>query len=183
MRKQKDSRRRVLFWKRVFYLIGLYSYKISEEEMMSAEKYTGELIVRIDKAICSRKLYLDPNLSIKKVAKEIGTNRTYLSKSINLKTGQNFNEYINNYRSEHARNYIRESLLSDEGKNAYNVSLTMSDVASASGFRSLRALNRYHMKKYGVLPSEYKNDILTEKLSSNRQNSDICLKFPTSYNK
>ena len=163
MRKQKDSRRHILFWKRVLYLVGLYAYKNSEEDMTSAEKYTGELIIRIDKAICSGKLYLDPNLSITKVAKEIGTNRTYLSKSINLKTGQNFNEYINNYRSEHARNFIRESLLSDEGKNSYNVSLTMSDVASASGFRSLRALNRYHVKKYGVLPSEYKNDILTEK--------------------
>ncbi|MBP1631702.1 MAG: putative transcriptional regulator, AraC family [Bacteroidetes bacterium] len=107
--------------------------------MTAADKYTGELIIRIDKAICSGKLYLDPNLSITKVAKEIGTNRTYLSKSINLKTGQNFNEYINNYRSEHARNFIRESLLSDERK----------------------------MKKYGVLPSEYKNDILTEKFRNN----------------
>jgi AraC-like DNA-binding protein len=173
MRKQKDSRRHILFWKRVLYLVGLYAYKNGEEDMTSAEKYTGELIIRIDKAICSGKLYLDPNLSITKVAKEIGTNRTYLSKSINLKTGQNFNEYINNYRSEHARNFIRKSLLSDEGKSSYDVSLTMSDVASASGFRSLRALNRYHVKKYGVLPSEYKNDILTEKISNNRQNSII----------
>lgn len=173
MRKQKDSRRHILFWKRVLYLVGLYAYKNSEEDMTSAEKYTGELIIRIDKAICSGKLYLDPDLSITKVAKEIGTNRTYLSKSINLKTGQNFNEYINNYRSEHARNFIRKSLLSDEGKSSYDVSLTMSDVASASGFRSLRALNRYHVKKYGVLPSEYKNDILTEKISNNRQNSII----------
>jgi AraC-like DNA-binding protein len=171
MRKRKDSRRHIIFWKRLFYLAGLYSYNDSNEEMKSDDKYAGELIIRIDKAISSRKLYLDPDLSIRKVAKEIGTNRTYLSKSINLKTGQNFNEYINNFRSEHARNFIRESLLSDEGKNSYKVSLTMSDVASASGFRSLRALNRYHVKKYGVLPSEYKNDVLTEKISNNRQNS------------
>ncbi len=154
MRRQEDAKKYLFFLKRVLYLVGLYVYKYEEKNMASPEKYTVELIVRIDSTVCSKKLYLDPNLSITKVAKEVGTNRTYLSKSINLKTGQNFNDYINNYRSEHARNFIRKSLLSNGGK--YNISLTMSEVASASGFKSLRALNRYHVKKYGILPSEYK---------------------------
>lgn len=163
MKNPRETRKCVFFIKRVLYLFGLYGFESTKKEMIAIESYAGDLISKFDTAISSKKLFLDPEFSIKKAAKEVGTNRTYLSRSINFKTGQNFNDFINNYRSEYARGVIRNSYLKDDGKKSVYKPISMAEVAVASGFRSLRALNRHHVKKYGVLPSEYKNEILTNK--------------------
>lgn len=163
MRNPKETKGYVFFIKKVLYLSGLYGFKTTIKEMTAIENYAGDIISKFDTVICAKKLFLDPGFSIKKAAKEVGTNRTYLSRSINFKTGQNFYDFINNYRSEYARGVIRKSFLKDDGKKSAYKPISMAEVAAASGFSSLRALNRYHVKKYGVLPSEYKNDILTGK--------------------
>lgn len=164
MKNPRETGKWIFFIKKVLYLSGLYGIKSTKKEMIEIESYAGDLISKFDTVISSKKLFLDPEFSIKKAAKEVGTNRTYLSRSINFKTGENFNDFINNYRSEYARGVIRNSFLRDEGKRSVVYKpISMSEVAVASGFRNLRALNRHHVKKYGVLPSEYKNDILTNK--------------------
>lgn len=160
MKNPREARKWIFIIKRVLYLFGMYGLITTKKEMISVESYAGDIISKFDALISSKKLFLDPEFSIKKAAKEVGTNRTYLSRSINFKTGQNFNDFINNYRSEYARGVIRNSFLRDEGKrSAIYKPISMSEVAVASGFRSLRALNRHHVKKYGVLPSEYKKQI------------------------
>lgn len=54
--------------------------------------------------------YLDPNLKIADVAKNVATNRNYLSRAINLGLSRNFNQLCNYYRVRYACNlYLNEA--------------------------------------------------------------------------
>ncbi|MFA6334206.1 MAG: helix-turn-helix transcriptional regulator [Bacteroidales bacterium] len=94
-------------------------------------------------------LYLDPGLTINKLAKEIGTNRTYLSKFFSGEKGCKFRDYINMLRAEHAK-----SLLLTIKRYA------IADIAILSGFGSVRALNRAFRKNFGKLPSQLRKELL-----------------------
>lgn len=91
-----------------------------------------------------KKLYLNPLLSLNDLARAAGCNKTYVSTFINSQ-GKTFYDYVNEYRiSEACR--IMES--SDER-------LSMSDVATRSGFNSMSSFNRYFSKIKGATPTNY----------------------------
>lgn len=46
--------------------------------------------------------YLNPNLSIADVAKEVCTNRSYVAKAIKVYSGRNFCQFVNSYRVDYA---------------------------------------------------------------------------------
>ncbi len=52
------------------------------------------------------KPYLNPDLNLTTVCKNIGTNRTYLSGLINNRFGVNFNTFVNRYRVKYIKNYL-----------------------------------------------------------------------------
>lgn len=74
--------------------------------------------------------YLDGDLTISHVARELYTNKAYVSRAVNEFTGKNFCQYVNHYRIMHAVRLFRE--------NPY---LRVSELAEMSGFHTQVSFN------------------------------------------
>jgi AraC-like DNA-binding protein len=89
--------------------------------------------------------FLDPNLSLPALAKELNVQPAHLSRIINERLGRKFFEFVNHYRVEAARQRLahphaaREKLIS---------------VALESGFNSLATFNRVFKDLTGRTPSD-----------------------------
>jgi AraC-like DNA-binding protein len=93
----------------------------------------------------NKKRYLDKNCTLDKVAKEMNTNTTYLSKIINEKKGVNFSNYINSLRIE----YAADRLENDESFIKYN----MRGIADAVGFNNADSFARAFKTHLNMTPS------------------------------
>ncbi|NVO30059.1 helix-turn-helix domain-containing protein [Hymenobacter lapidiphilus] len=89
--------------------------------------------------------YLEPELTLGELATQLRTNTSWLSKVINTGCGQNFNDFINEYRVREA-----ERLLRDPQFRHY----TLLAVALEAGFNSKSTFNRVFKKLRGLTPSE-----------------------------
>lgn len=94
----------------------------------------------------SRKVFLDPEISLIKLSSIIGTNTTYLSNAINKYFRCNFKTLINKYRIEYCM-----GLLSSEFTN-----LSVKEMAKVCGFASVSAFYASFKKITGVSPLQYK---------------------------
>ncbi|WP_427872325.1 helix-turn-helix domain-containing protein [Flavobacterium sp. MMS24-S5] len=99
-------------------------------------------------------IYTDSTLNREKVAERLGISTGYLSQIVNAITGDNFANYINQYRVE----AVKEMILNAEFEN-YNL-LTM---GLESGFTSKTTFYNAFKKVTGQTPNEYRN---TQKISS-----------------
>lgn len=77
-----------------------------------------------------RKPYLDCDLTIADIAKELYTNKLYVSKSINLCTGKNFCQYVNYHRVKYSMELFRA-----------DPHLKVSQLAEMSGFHTVASYN------------------------------------------
>ncbi|MCD0470736.1 helix-turn-helix domain-containing protein [Flavobacterium sp. JAS] len=93
-------------------------------------------------------IYTDSTLNREKVAEKLGISAGYVSQIINTITGDNFANYINQYRVE----AVKEMISNSEYEN-YNL-LTM---GLESGFTSKTTFYKAFKKVTGQTPNEYKN--------------------------
>lgn len=93
-------------------------------------------------------IYTDSTLNREKVAEKLGISPGYVSQIVNTITGDNFANYINNYRVE----AVKEMIANSEYEN-YNL-LTM---GLESGFTSKSTFYKAFKKVSGQTPNEYKN--------------------------
>jgi len=76
-------------------------------------------------------IYLNKDLTIWELAKQLDTNRSYLSQIINTDYRQNFSAFVNSYRIRHAEN-LQQS----------HPELSQIDIAEMSGFGSVKSWKR-----------------------------------------
>ncbi|MBQ4279429.1 MAG: helix-turn-helix transcriptional regulator [Rikenellaceae bacterium] len=69
-----------------------------EKEMTASGNYAQLGRQRVEKYLESKKPYLNPEFKITDMARDLLSNRTYISAFINREYGMNFNRFINNYR-------------------------------------------------------------------------------------
>lgn len=100
--------------------------------------------------INKNKSYLDPQLSLSGLAKDIDIHPNKLSFIINEKTGNNFNEFINSFRLEH----FKEIANDPEFKN-----ITILGLAYESGFNSKSVFNSYFKKITGKTPKAWLDSV------------------------
>ncbi|OFY43229.1 MAG: hypothetical protein A2X18_09310 [Bacteroidetes bacterium GWF2_40_14] len=136
--------------KKVLFLSGLLEEDIKEDCYVKIPK----ACTKTENAIETRKLYLNQGFTLTMLAKELGTNRTYLSRYIGEVKRCRFTDYINNLRAEHAKNL----LLTQEIQ-------PLADIAMISGFGSVRAMNRSFLKNYGKLPATIRKEYLVRSIS------------------
>jgi AraC-like DNA-binding protein len=103
-----------------------------------------ELISRLTEVMVAKKLYLNTGLSILDVARELSTNRTYLSKAINNHLKTNFPGFVNDYRIKEAISLILSGYATDH---------TIEALASSSGFANRNVFSAAFKKNTGVVPS------------------------------
>ncbi len=91
----------------------------------SARSNYKQMYDKICRVIETSKMYLDPSCSMTDLVAEVASNKSYVSKLVNVCTGLNFNQFINRYRVDYARDQFLR-----------NPELKVKDLALMSGFRS-----------------------------------------------
>ncbi|MCR9064932.1 MAG: AraC family transcriptional regulator, partial [Cytophagales bacterium] len=100
----------------------------------------------IEKGMNEEKWFRNPTLSLRELANSMNISCNKLSWLLNERMGQNFNEYINNFRLE---NFKVNAL------NPANSHLTLLGLAYESGFSSKSVFNGYFKKTEGMTPKAW----------------------------
>jgi ligand-binding sensor domain-containing protein/AraC-like DNA-binding protein len=99
------------------------------------------------------KPYLDPNMTVTKLAKILGVSKEHISQTINQCFYMNFNQFLNKYRIEEAKERLK-----DPKESQYVVFKIALDV----GFNSKSTFNIAFKKFTGMNPSQYREKYLEE---------------------
>jgi len=106
-----------------------------------------EIKSRLDSIMRSEKVFLQPNLTLSKLAVAVDCSVNYLSQVINSGFGMSFFDYLNSQRIE----YARKRLCERDGHEEAILS-----VAFAAGFNSNSAFYAAFKKCVGQTPSQYR---------------------------
>ena len=141
----------------VFLSLHFASYRIPA--VLALRKSNRKIIPAADKQeslekysqhIRSEELYLDANLKIDRVARKVGVPIREISQAIN-DADMNFNEYINKFRIEHAKD-----LLVKDAK------MTILDVMMNSGFNNKGVFYTHFKSSTGMAPGAYRKKLTTK---------------------
>lgn len=105
-----------------------------------------QLIAGILQLLEKEECWLQPDFTIEKAAKQLGTNSSYLSYVVNHHLGKSFSTLLNEYRVR------RACLLMEDPANA---TYTMDYLAMQAGFSNRVTLLRQFKRIVGMPPSEY----------------------------
>lgn len=119
-----------------------YRYSALSPEM-SASLYT-----ELTNKMIEKKLYANNELSLPKLAAEMGVSVNYLSQVINQQSGQNFFDFINRYRVEEVQKQMQAM-----------PEVTVLALALNAGFNSKSAFYTAFRKYTGLTPSQYKKSL------------------------
>lgn len=123
-----------------------------DKDSFDSEFYLPEIIhQKLKKLMESDKVFLNPHLKITDITQMIGTNRTYVSQVINEIYQMHFNDFINYYRIQYAKEIIR---------NPQFKHYSFAAIAEESGFGSLSTFNRSFRKLEKCTPQEFRANSL-----------------------
>ena len=140
--------------------IGIYKYGIVKERKQirkySSERYSiaevhkgkSESLEAFENYIINEKNYLDPQITLEKVASELNISAGHLSKIINTDLGVSFKDYLNNLRVTEAKTYLQNPDFSN---------YTLVAIGLEAGFNSKSAFNASFKKITGLTPSQFKS--------------------------
>jgi AraC-like DNA-binding protein len=101
---------------------------------------------KIEDAIAVEKFYQKPDFSLFELARNLNTNISFLSSTVNQAFACNFNDLVNGYRVVHFINLLQLGRHRKE---------TLLALALESGFNSKTTFNRAFRKKIGQTPQQY----------------------------
>jgi len=119
--------------------------KNGSRELISPEK-ASQIFQELLLVMNTQKLYLNENLMLEDLARELNQHSRYLSYVINAKAGKTFYDFINYFRVIE----FNRKLTASENKN-----LTFLAIAFECGFGSKSSFNRAYKSEMGISPSEY----------------------------
>ncbi len=125
----------------------------TDENLDSETKDEGiskELKTRVASFMDTKKPYLNPEITLADLAKDLQLSSNQLSQIINTEFGKNFNEFINEYRVEIFKSKVKDESLQH---------LSLLGIALECGFNSKATFNRVFKKITHVSPSEYLKSI------------------------
>lgn len=105
----------------------------------------GDYKIKLDYLINNEKVYLDNELTLELLAKKMKMPMHHLTQLFNVHLGENFNQYINKFRVNHACELLKNN---DE-------MLSIEQIAFNSGFNSKVSFNRHFKNLLGDTPKEY----------------------------
>lgn len=118
----------------------------AENPVIAEIKDTGLLMEKIRYALYEEQVFLNKGITIVDFAKKIEVSPKLLSTLINRKFETNFNELINNYRVDYAKELLEGNIL-----ERYSIE----GLANMAGFNSRITFFNVFKKKEGISPSEY----------------------------
>ncbi|QBY04481.1 AraC family transcriptional regulator [Thalassotalea sp. HSM 43] len=119
--------------------------------------FNPEKANEIEKAMLASKAYMDPDITLDKLAETLNIIPRDLSMLINRHYGINFYEFINKYRIEEAKKMLISPLHKDT---------TITDIYLDVGFNSKSVFYTFFKKFEGMTPSKYRQSVkATDKIS------------------
>ena len=96
--------------------------------------------------------YLNPSLTIEEMARVLNSNRTYISKLVNLYYGMTFRDYLSKKRLDFAK-----QLMADEPDASLDY------ISAKSGFQSSTQFIRKFRETEGLTPTVWKQTLMPKK--------------------
>ena len=127
-------------------------YKFPEpamEEQHSEEEKYNQLGMKFEKFMIEEKPYLFENLSMDEVSKKLNTNRTYLSKAIQIYFNENFYDLVCSYRIRAARDYLLDP---------DNNHISVEGIGKMAGFKSNSSFHKNFKFITGLTPNYFRNN-------------------------
>jgi len=118
-------------------------YRTSALTQDRADDVMQKLLAKME----TEEVYLNPDLTLKKLAEMLMVHPNHLSQIINEKLNQSFNDFINKYRIVRAQEKLRETESSEK---------TVLEIAYDVGFYSKSVFNTAFKKFTGQTPTEFK---------------------------
>jgi AraC-like DNA-binding protein len=141
----------------ITYWLGLEGFNRRNDEVIKTQNLISDIEKNHLKKIASKlkelmvdkKLFLNPELNLALLSKELGV-KTYLTtKCLNVIIGKKFNDFINEYRIEELKTLL---------KNPKNKKYTLLSLAFEVGFNSKASFNRAVIKITGKSPKHLKSN-------------------------
>lgn len=117
------------------------------------QKDVARYIKQLEKHMAESKPYLDRELSIFDLSKQLKIPRHFLSEVINEHMGKNFYNLVNDYRIEEVKKRLEDSKYRH---------LTILAIAYDSGFNAKSSFNTIFKEKTGMTPSEYQKKVTSK---------------------
>jgi AraC-like DNA-binding protein len=109
-----------------------------------------DLMHRLQTYMEEKQPYLDPELTLSELAKQLNMSRGQLSQLINEGTGDNFYNFINKYRVEQVKLFMLDPAMKH---------YSMLGIALEAGFKSKSTFNLIFKRFTGVTPTEYRKHL------------------------
>ena len=122
--------------------------KLVEEKKKMSRRYTEVLVQSAEKYM--EENYADPELSVGRVAEEVGVTPNYLSRIFRGIKGETCIDFLTTLRLERAKEMLRNS-----GEKNYVI-------AEAAGYRNPNYFNAIFRKYVGCTPKEYREGAADE---------------------
>lgn len=123
-------------------------FRKKSDELQEVPENYAFYIKKLEALMLRERVYLDPNLTIPRMAEKMQIQPYLLSQIINSHYQQSFPDFINSYRIEDAK------MLLEDGN------LKISSVASDCGFNTLSSFNLAFKKQTRMTPSEFRSGII-----------------------
>lgn len=127
---------------------GKHSKNNDINEELSTEILKKKIVLQ--KYFAEEKPYLNPNLNLSELAKNLQMNRSELSELINVGFEQNFNDFVNSFRVKEFKERI---------ENGAHKQLSLLGIAYDSGFNSKATFNRVFKKITHSSPTQFLHSI------------------------
>ncbi len=119
-------------------------YKTSAVKGRQVKKYLAQLL----KVMEEEKPYLDPNMTVAKLAERLNVSKEHISQAVNQELYINFNHFLNRYRIEEAKKKL---------KDPAEQQFVLLKIAYDVGFNSKSTFNAAFKKITGMNPSQYRD--------------------------
>ena len=124
------------------YLAGLDSGPVAGKQVSGYDK----LMDSFQELMVKKQGFLDPAMTIDEISRQLNTNRTYVSKLVNIYQGMPFRDYLNKLRIDYSK-----QLMLDEPDAVIDY------ISAKSGFQSATQFIRKFRETEGVTPSVWRS--------------------------
>lgn len=118
--------------------------KKQDQDIGISEDIVSDILRKLD-VFEEKQEFLQSNITVSSLSKDLKTNSKYLSKTINFYKQKSFSNYINDLRIH----FVVERLMSDTKFRKY----TIKAIANESGFNTTEAFSKSFYKTTGIYPS------------------------------
>jgi AraC-like DNA-binding protein len=133
-------------------------FQIDDAEIPASSASPETVIKKPDQRLIDRlrlfmedeKPYLDPELTLSSLAKQLTLSRSVLSHLINEGIGDNFYDFVNKYRVEQVKEFMNDPKMKH---------FSLLGVALEAGFKSKSTFNLIFKRFTGLTPTEYMKTI------------------------